>query len=344
MEYLPVEVIGNILSRLEAARDVLIASATCRKWRQARHKHLHTLSFSSADRPFDCLFSTSKLEILITETILQTTGIQDLYILMDQVYGFSAATVIAWLMYTRNTLRHLAYNVRTSSNVNFLDIFRRQKLEILVLANNTIREVEPHYHRFPFLKSVSLSYIRISATDLNLLLSTCPEIENLALVNPEITMSDDQFSAELSSPTLKRIYVKAVRLGKIRLQLEADSLEALYLKDCDLECFEFFGKGTLKCFKIDYVNLVQLDMGETMGNLAIVDVSNFTIMWSKFYQMISKSPKLRRLRLWDVVFGDEVNEVALEWLECNYPLWKSRAKPKGPTHGNNCSVPFADNC
>ena len=113
-----------------------------------------------------------------------------------------------------------------------------------------------------------------------------------------------------------------------KIKLEADTLEALYLKDCDLECFEFFGKGTLKYFKIDYVSLIQLDMGETMGNLAIVDVNNFTIMWSKFYQMISKSPKLRRVRLWDVIFGDEDNDGALKWLERNCPLWKPRASPR----------------
>ncbi|TYH67278.1 hypothetical protein ES332_D06G177900v1 [Gossypium tomentosum] len=35
MEHLPVEVIGNILSRLGGARDVVIASATCWKWREA---------------------------------------------------------------------------------------------------------------------------------------------------------------------------------------------------------------------------------------------------------------------------------------------------------------------
>ncbi|KAF5954017.1 hypothetical protein HYC85_006873 [Camellia sinensis] len=49
MEYLPVEVIGNILSRLGAARDVVIASTTCRKWREAWRNHLHTLSFNSND-------------------------------------------------------------------------------------------------------------------------------------------------------------------------------------------------------------------------------------------------------------------------------------------------------
>nr|GMC63207.1 fasciclin-like arabinogalactan protein 21 [Ipomoea batatas] len=43
-------VIGNILSHLGAARDVVLASATCRKWHEAYCKHLLTLSLNSEDR------------------------------------------------------------------------------------------------------------------------------------------------------------------------------------------------------------------------------------------------------------------------------------------------------
>ncbi|GFZ07294.1 F-box/RNI-like superfamily protein [Actinidia rufa] len=317
MEYLPVEVIGNILSRLGAARDVVIASAACRKWREACRKHLHTLSFSSDDWPVYCDLTTSRLEILITQTIFQTTGLQGLYIFMDDVDEFSASTVIAWLMYTRETLRELIYKVRTTPNVNILDICGRQKLEILVLAHNSITGVEPNYQRFPCLKSLSLSYVSISALDLNLLLSACPNIESLALVNPEIAMSDAQVTVELNSPTLKSIYVEAISLDKF--MLEADSLETLHLKDCALELFELLGKGTLKHFKIDDVSVIHLDIGEAVENLEIVDVSNFTIIWSKFYQMISKSSKLRRLRLWEVVFDDEDEIVDVETIALCFP-------------------------
>ncbi|CAL5426308.1 unnamed protein product [Camellia sinensis] len=317
MEFLPVEVIGNILSRLGAARDVVIASATCRKWREASRKHLQTLSFSSDDWPVYRDLSRSRLEILITQTIFQTTGLQGLYIFMDDVDEFSASTVIAWLMYTRETLRQLIYNVRTTPNVNILDICGRQKLEILVLAHNSITGVEPNYQRFPCLKSLSLSYVSISALDLNLLLVACPNIEYLALVNPEIAMSDAQVTVDLNSLTLKSIYVEAISLDKFIL--EADSLESLHLKDCALELFELVGKGTLKHFKIDDVSVIQLDIGEAVENLENVDVSNFTIVWSKFYQMISKSSKLRRLRLWDVVFDDEDEIVDLETIALCFP-------------------------
>ncbi|XP_058088826.1 F-box/LRR-repeat protein At1g67190 [Magnolia sinica] len=317
MEHLPVEVIGNILSRLAAARDVVIASATCRKWREACLKHLHTLSFNSNDWPVYRDLTNSRLEILITQTIFQTTGLQCLSIFMDDVDEFSAAPVIAWLMYTRETLRCLLYNVRTTPNVNILEKCGRQKLEMLVLAHNSITGVEPSYQRFPCLKSLSLSYVSISALDLSLLLTACPKIETLALVNPEIAMSDSQATMELSSPTLKSIYVEAISLDKFIL--EADSLESLHLKDSTLDLFELIGKGTLKHLKIDDVSVIHLDIGEITEHLEAVDVSNFTIMWPKFYHMISKSSKLRRLRLWGVVFDDEDEVVDLETIAVYFP-------------------------
>ncbi|XP_050214475.1 F-box/LRR-repeat protein At1g67190-like [Mercurialis annua] len=316
MEHLPVEVIGNILFRLGGARDVVIASATCRKWREACRKHLHTLSFNSNDWPAYHDLTTSRLEILITQTIFQTTGLQGLSILMDDV-DFSASTVIAWLMYTRETLRRLTYNVRTTPNVNILEICGRQKLEMLELSHNSITGVDPNFQRFPCLISLSLSYISISALDLSLLLTACPKIEFLELINPEIAMSDAQVTIELCSPTLKKVYVEAISLDKFIL--EADGIECLHLKDCALELFELIGKGTLKHFKIDDVSVIHLDIGETIDNLEIVDVSNFTIIWPKFYQLISKSCKLRRLRLWEIVFDDDDGIVDLETIAVCFP-------------------------
>lgn len=275
MEHLPVEVIGNILSQLGGARDAVIASATCKKWREAFHKHLHTLSFNSSDWPAYHDMATNRLEILITQTIFQTTGLQGLSIMMDDVEEFSASTVIAWLMYTRETLRRLYYNVRTIPNINIFEICGRQKLEVLSLAHNSITGMESNFLRFPCLKSLSLSHVAISSLDLSLLLTVCQKIETLELVNPEIAMSDAQVTVELSSPTLKNIYVEAISLDKFIL--EADSIERLHLKDCALELFELIGKGTLKHFKIDDVSVIHIDIGETVDNLEIVDISSFTI-------------------------------------------------------------------
>ncbi|XP_052174349.1 F-box/LRR-repeat protein At1g67190-like isoform X2 [Diospyros lotus] len=294
MEYLPVEVIGNILSRLEEARDVVIASTTCRKWREAWQNHLRTLSFNSSVCPIFHDLTASRLEILITQTILQTTGLQCLSIIMDDVDEFSAAPVIAWLMYTRETLRQLHYNVRTTPNINILEKCGRQKLEVLVLSHNSITGVEHSYQKFPCLKSLSLSNVTISALDLSLLLTASPKIED--------------------------IYVEAVSLDKFIL--EADSLEKLHLKDCTLEVFELVSKGTLRFLKIDDVSVIQIEIGEGAENLEVVDVSNFTIMWPKFHHMISRSSKLKKLRLWGVVFDDEDEVVDLETVSACFPLLK----------------------
>ncbi|KAK1287700.1 F-box/LRR-repeat protein [Acorus calamus] len=318
MENLPVEVIGNILSRLGAARDVVIASATCRKWRDACKNHLHKLSFNSNDWPVYRDLTTSRLEILITQTIFQTTSLQCLEIFMDDVDEFSAAPVIAWLMYTRDTLRSLFYNVRTTPNVNILEKCGRQKLETLMLAQNSITGVEPSYQKFPCLKSLSLSNVSISALDLSLLLTACPKIEVLVLINLEIAMSDAQATMELSSLTLKNIHVEAISLDKFIL--EADSLEVLQLKDSTLELFELISKRSLRHLKIDDVSVIHLDIGESTEHLEVVDVSNFTIMWPKFHQMISKSLKLRKLRLWGVVFDDEDEIVDVETVAMCFPL------------------------
>ena len=317
MEHLPVEVVGNILSCLGTARDVVIASATCKKWREAFSSHLHSLSFNSDDWPLYRDLSPCQLEMLITQTIFQTCGLQGLTILMDDVHEFSASTVIAWLMYTRESLRRLHYNVRTSPNLNILDICGRHKLEMLVLAHNTITGVEPNYQRFSCLTSLSLSYVSISALDLSLLLIACPKIETLSLINLEISMSDVQANIRLSCPTLKTIYVEAISLDKF--VLDADSLEDMHLKECALEQCIFYGKGTLKRLKIDDVSVINLDIGEAVESLEVVDVSNFTIIWPRFYQMISGSSNLKVLRLWDVVFEDEDDIVDLENIEICFP-------------------------
>lgn len=320
MDNLPVEVVGNILSLIGAARDIVIASATCRKWREACKKHLHTLSFNSDDWPMYRDLTTRQLEILITQTIFQTMGLQCLMIHMDNVHEFSAAPVVAWLMYTRDTLRSLSYNVRTSPNLNILEKCGRQKLEILDLDHNSITGVDPCYQRFTCLKSLSLRHVNISALDLSLLLAACPKIETLALDALEIVTSDSQSTMELSSPTLKNIYAKA--LGVDKIILEADNLESLHLNALNLDLFELTGKGALKHLKIDDVSVTHLDIGESMDHLEVVDVSNFSIMWPKFYQMISSSSKLSRLRLWDVVFDDEDEIVDSETIAVCFPVLK----------------------
>uniref|UniRef100_A0A803L2T4 F-box domain-containing protein n=1 Tax=Chenopodium quinoa TaxID=63459 RepID=A0A803L2T4_CHEQI len=267
MDNLPVEVIGNILSQLGAARDVVIASTSCQKWREAWRNHLHSLLFDSSDWPLYHDFPLYRLEILITQTIFQTRGLQRLSILMNDVDEFSAAPVVAWLLYTRDSLRELYYNARTIPSVNILEKCGRHKLEVLALAHNSIIGVEPSYQRFPQLRSLLLTSVSISALDLSLLLNICPKLEVLKLINPDIVISDNHTTLELYSTSLKDVYMDAISMDKVIL--EGDHIEKLHLKDCTLEMFLLVGKGGLRIFRIDDVSVLHFDIDEVVDLEAV---------------------------------------------------------------------------
>ncbi|XP_020598550.1 F-box/LRR-repeat protein At1g67190 [Phalaenopsis equestris] len=310
MENLPMEVVGNILSHLGNAKEVVIASSTCRKWRESFRKHLHTLCFCSHDCPIYRDLTTRRLEVIITETIFQTVGLQCLSLCMDYVHEFSAAAVIAWLMYTRETLRSLSYNIHTVPTVNILEKCSRQKLEVLELDHNPIFGVEPSYQKFNSLRSFTLRHVSVSAFDISLLLASCPKIETLTLVSLEIMTSDSQSSMELSSLTLRSLYAKALNVDKI--VLEADNLETLHFYSLNLEVFELNAKGALNNIKLDDVSIVHFDACESIDQLEVIDFSISTISWPKFYQLVFRSSRLRTLRLWGVVFVDEDEIMDLE--------------------------------
>ncbi|CAM8910193.1 unnamed protein product [Rhodiola kirilowii] len=294
MDDIPVEVIGNILSSLGDAKDIVIASVTCRKWQEAFRKHLHTLSFDSFNWPLHKYMTTNGFEINITNTIFQTKGLQRLSLRFHKDYTCSAPSVHAWLLYTRETLLELRYKVQTKPCVNILDICGRDKLEVIELAHNPVWLAQPMSQRFPCLKSLSLRHVRVlSALHLNLLLSACPKIESLELINPLFSMPDVPKTVEFSSPTLKSLFVDDVRVDK--LIVEAVCLEIFHLKRCALEDFKLIGKGTLKQIKLDGVSITHLDISENIESLEVVDISNFSI----FEEMISKSLSLRKLRLWN---------------------------------------------
>ena len=98
--------------------------------------------------PFAFIMSfTSRLEILITQTIFQITSLQNLRICLGDVDEFSAASVSAWLVYTRETLRSLVYMMHTNANVNIFEKCGRKKLEELVSGFTSISGVDPNYQR-----------------------------------------------------------------------------------------------------------------------------------------------------------------------------------------------------
>lgn len=259
MEFFPVEVIDNILSRLEDARDVVIASFTCRKWREAWRNHLHKLTFNSDDWPVCDEHMTRRFEVIITQTIFQTNALQCLSITMKKDVVLSAAPVIAWLLYTRETLRQLHFSVNTP-NLNILEKCGHQRLELLDLAEITISRVEFSYQKFSCLRSLSLDHVTISALDLSRLVTACPKVEVLNLVC--LDFDGPWGTMKLHSNSLKDIHVQGIHLDHLNeIILDTDSLEKLQIKDCDLGIFKLLSKGTLRLLEMDDVYSFPLDIG-----------------------------------------------------------------------------------
>ncbi|XP_055808039.1 F-box/LRR-repeat protein At1g67190-like [Solanum dulcamara] len=304
MEDFPVEVIGNILSRVGAARDLVFASLTCRKWKVAWRNHLHTLAFNLNDWPVYDELTESRLEEIITRTIFQTKALQCLSIILKDDVEFTIAPVISWLIRTSDTLCQLHYNVKTP-HLNILEICSRQRLELLDLTDNTISGF-PSYLKFPCLRSISLTRVKISTLNLNCLLSACPKVEVLNFVDLDVGTNRPEMSMILSSNSLKDIHLEAFELREIIL--EANILEKLHLIDCDIRTFELGGKGTLRILVLDEVIISRLDVGKNAENLEIVDIRYFTTSRSYFCRMIVKLSKARRMSLCGVVFEDDNNE------------------------------------
>ncbi|KAH7306910.1 hypothetical protein KP509_22G036900 [Ceratopteris richardii] len=321
MDVLPIEVVGNILSHVASARDVVIASTTCRKWRDAARHHLHKLTFSSSDWPTYKNLSVSQCEIIITETVMRTKCLHELSISMGLAKEFSAALVIAWLMHTKETLKSLTFMNPTKPEVNILEKCSGQKLESLVWGFAHIPTVDPTIHKFPSLLSLTLNNrAALSALDLNLLLSVCPKLEFLSLANINITFSTTRFMIELNSASLKTLNIEGLSVDAI--VLETDKLESLTLRDSTFEQFELVSKGSLRHLQIEDVSIIQLDIGQSADLLEEVIVSDFTIVWPRFYQMISRARNLQKLTLGGLPFDTEDEAIDLDMIAASFPSLK----------------------
>lgn len=311
MEALPVEVIGNILSHLEAARDVTVASLTCRKWRDAACRYLHRLSFHHEDWAEYKQMSSEELEVLITQTVLQTTCLRHLSICFENQHFLSAAPVVAWLMHTRDTLRFLTYVVQTSQNIEVLDRCARHKLEGLVLGHICVAGTVPGgFPTYPALTTLTLSQVRISTVDLNLLMGACSRLNSLSLVCLEVSHvdihEDLEATIQLTSASVRTFHIEELRsLDNIILYL--DCLEVLSLKEAVFEKLEIVSKGNLRVLSIDNVTVIQLDIGQC-NHLEAVDVVDATIMWPRLYEIMAGAGRLSRLKLWGLPVGEEQEE------------------------------------
>ncbi|RAL45665.1 hypothetical protein DM860_009529 [Cuscuta australis] len=313
VEKIPLEVIGDILSRVRIARDVIRASLTCKKWREAYCKHLHALSFGLSSFKFPKgQDSIPDIELLITNMMYETPGLQKLSILMDFRYKFSAGLVVAWLRHVRETLSELVFNVRTSTPVDVLKIFERRKLESLSLWDYNIGRVEQNFQRFPSLTSLSLSRVGISAENLNQFLYALPNLESLKLDDPflEASYSEDSSDSDdssdiddsspikvvkLSCPTLKTFFLDDMKV--CQFTMESSSLEYLQMTDCYFGSFKVCGSKTLRDIKVSRSESRLLEIERT-DNLESFEFISSRVTESNLLPMMVPSPKLNRFRFW----------------------------------------------
>lgn len=305
MEGFPVEVIGNILSHVVNAKDVVRASATCRKWRVALRHHLHTLRYNSLDCwPAYRNSRTEELEVLLTDTILQTSGLQDLHI--SNKAKFSSAAVIAWLLHTRESLRLLTYKVPTSKPyVNVLERCGRMRcLESLDLGNTDVRlTADPTAPRFPCLLSLTLSEVNVSALDLHLLLLACQKLKSFSLHSAVITSPDPELTLNLTSSSLKSFVLDDTSLD--HMILETDILENLHLRYSTFTTFQLVSKGfRLQTLRINDVTINRqlLITSIATADLEVLEVSkSCSNVWGMIDCLLAhSSSKLRKLRLWGI--------------------------------------------
>ncbi len=254
MEGFPVELIGNILSHVINVKDVVRVSMTCRKWSLAL-RYLHTLQQDYLDAPLSN--RTRQLEFLLTDTILQTWSLQNLHICHET--RFSATAVIDWLSHAGDSLRHLTYEVPTTTlYVNMLERCGRMwHLESLRLRYTDIRltTAHPTAPRFRFLLSLSLSdMVNVTALQLQSLVSACRKLESFFLTNSAVTSTDPHWTLNLTSSSLKSFDLDNMSLDSVIL--EANLLETLCLRDSNFSNFKLMKKGAgLSSLEIDYVNI-----------------------------------------------------------------------------------------
>ncbi len=323
MEGFPVELIGNILSHVINVKDVVRVSMTCRKWRLAI-RYLHTLQQDYLDAPLSN--RTQQLEFLLTDTILQTWSLQNLHICHET--RFSATAVIAWLSHAGDSLRHLTYEVPTTTlYVNMLERCGRMwHLESLRLRYTDIRltTAHPTAPRFRFLLSLSLSdMVNLTALQLQSLVSACRKLESLFLTNSAVTSTDPHWTLNLTTSSLKSLDLDNMSLDSVIL--EAKLLETLCLRDSNFSNFKLVKKGAgLSSLEIDYVNINKLNTGSNSDSLDLEEdeltASSNDVRVAGVDSILSKpSLKLRKLQLRGIPLDADPVNLNLETIACLFP-------------------------
>jgi hypothetical protein len=331
-----VHVIGNILSHFADVQDVVRASWTCRKWRAA-FRHLHTLRHEYAEAFHFWKIGDERRELeqkheyLLTDTILQTSGLQNLSIIYS--VSFSASAVVAWLLHTGDSLRHLTYHVPQSTPyVNLLERCSRMKcLESLDFSQTDIRftKAGPIAQRFLCLLSLRMFSVEASALQIQSLVSTCQKLESLSLEC--ITFLDPKLTLNLSSSSLKSFFLKGMSRGDVIL--EARSLESLRLLDSKLSSFKLVKKGAglwslstvkLRSLTIDDVELEHFDLGDSTCdclNFEELELRGSGLVVCIAIDRVLSIPsmQLRRRQLMDIPLAVDLMNMKLERIASFFP-------------------------
>lgn len=130
---------------MASARNVTLASTTCRTWGEAAKNHLQKLSFDDFDF---CSGSgnlqSSPCEKIITEVLMRKTCLCALLIFIkrkdEPVLEFEADPITAWLQHTK----------KANLSMNILDVLfgGESILKYLEWGCAYIPSVDPTIHRF----------------------------------------------------------------------------------------------------------------------------------------------------------------------------------------------------
>ncbi|MCO5609276.1 hypothetical protein L7F22_063500 [Adiantum nelumboides] len=116
-----VELVGKILSQMVRARDIAVASVTCRKWREAARSHIQKLSFDDLDWPIET--SQSFREFIIAETVVRSTCLKELSIRGDygEKFKMHAGLLVACLLHLKLMLKSFTLTSPVMQNVNLFE-------------------------------------------------------------------------------------------------------------------------------------------------------------------------------------------------------------------------------
>ncbi|KAI5065376.1 hypothetical protein GOP47_0020071 [Adiantum capillus-veneris] len=342
MDAFPVELVGQILSCVRRARDVAVASVTCRKWREAATNYIQKLSFDDSDWPKGKTSEApwSLRDLIIVETVMRTACLKELSIHCDGKKS-EIACALEYLEW------HHAYIPRMNAFVNGFPSLVSLALETVVCELDA-RHFMLIISSFPRLKHLSLVNVYFIEAPSEIELNICT-LETLQL---------DSISADVSTMLVVydhklgrlSLYISGRHSGHMHWKRGGSSASMQELRLTGMEVAEFkveegLGrleldggdipeleiKKSLQHLLIDEAQIGQLKLAEKLDSLIelkLFNATDFENVWLSTYSQIVCKAGSRLCRL--TIQGDlykaliNVDEVCsafpyLQELSTNYP-------------------------